>query len=167
MLILNLVLTYGIPPEFRGGVHLFIYNHHTSSGQPRVYRVTRLRTDGVHCRKSAGTGPVNLKVVPNESGSYLIAASGIDYSFLLLQFCFLLFSGKLMRLIKPSGKNRFHHMGHGEPPSKQWLGVQRAALMTDRRRSKRARLTILIYAGRGINWKGMMVFKKLRGRVLH
>ena len=23
---LNLVLTYGIPPEFRGGVHLFIYN---------------------------------------------------------------------------------------------------------------------------------------------
>ena len=31
---LNLVLTYGIPPEFRGGVHLFIYNRHTpSSGQ--------------------------------------------------------------------------------------------------------------------------------------
>ena len=26
---LNMVLTYGIPPEFRGGVHLFIYNHHT------------------------------------------------------------------------------------------------------------------------------------------
>ena len=25
---LNLVLTYGIPPEFRGGVHLFIYNRH-------------------------------------------------------------------------------------------------------------------------------------------
>ena len=31
----------------------------------RVYRVTQLRTDGVHCRESAGTGPVNLKVVPN------------------------------------------------------------------------------------------------------
>ena len=32
---LNLVLTltYGIPPEFRGGVHLFIYNRHTPSGQ--------------------------------------------------------------------------------------------------------------------------------------
>ena len=58
--------TYGIPPEFRGGVHLFIYNRHTpSSGQSRVYRVTQLRTDGVHCRESAGTGPVNLKVVPN------------------------------------------------------------------------------------------------------
>ena len=59
---LNLVLTYGIPPEFRGGVHL--WNRHTPSGQSRVYRVTQLRTDGVHCRESAGTGPVNLKVVP-------------------------------------------------------------------------------------------------------
>ena len=61
---LNLVLTYGIPPEFRGGVHL--WNRHTASGQSRVCRVTQLRTDGVHCRESAGTGPVNLKVVPNE-----------------------------------------------------------------------------------------------------
>ena len=30
---LNLVLTYGIPPEFRGGVHIFILNRHTPSGQ--------------------------------------------------------------------------------------------------------------------------------------
>ena len=63
---LNLVLTYGILPEFRGGVHLLILNRHTPSGQSRVYRVTQLRTDGVHCRESAGTGPVNIKVVPNE-----------------------------------------------------------------------------------------------------
>ena len=63
---LNMVLTCGIPPGFRGGVHFFIYNRHTPSGQSRVYRVTQLRTDGVHCRESAGTGPVNLKVVPNE-----------------------------------------------------------------------------------------------------
>ena len=54
------MLTYGIPPEFRGGVHL--RNRHTPSGQSRVYRVTQLRTDGVHCRESASTGPVNLKV---------------------------------------------------------------------------------------------------------
>ena len=42
-------------------------NRHTPSGHSRVYRViTQLRTDGVHCRQSAGTGPVNLKkVVPN------------------------------------------------------------------------------------------------------
>ena len=38
-------------------------NRLTSSGQSRVNRVTRLRTDGVQCRKSAGTGPVVLKVV--------------------------------------------------------------------------------------------------------
>ena len=62
----NLVLTYGIPPEFRGGARLFIKNRHTPSGQSRVYRVTQLRTDGARCRESAGTGPVNLKVVPNE-----------------------------------------------------------------------------------------------------
>ena len=60
---LNLVLTYGISPEFRGCVHL--RNRHTPSGQSRVYGVTQSRTDGVHCRESAGTGPVNLKVVPN------------------------------------------------------------------------------------------------------
>ena len=45
---------------------LIYLNHHTTSGQSRVYWVTQLRTDGVHCGESAGTGPVNLKVVPNE-----------------------------------------------------------------------------------------------------
>ena len=39
-------------------------NRHTPLGQSRVYRVTQLRTDGVICRESAGTGPVVLKVVP-------------------------------------------------------------------------------------------------------
>ena len=34
------------------------------SGRSRVYRVTQLRTDGIHCRESAGTGLVVLKVVP-------------------------------------------------------------------------------------------------------
>ena len=41
-------------------------NLHTPSAQSRVYRATQLRTDDVHCRESAGTGPVSLKVVPNE-----------------------------------------------------------------------------------------------------
>ena len=55
---LTLVLTYEIPPAFRGGV-LYIYlNRHTPLGQSRVYWVAQLRTDGVHCRESAGTGPV-------------------------------------------------------------------------------------------------------------
>ena len=44
----------------------FIYlNRHTPSGQSRVYWVTQLRTDGVHCREFTGTGPANLKVVPS------------------------------------------------------------------------------------------------------
>ena len=58
---LNLVLTTGIPPDVHGGVYIFY--HHTPSGQTRVYRVTQLRTDGLHCRESAGTGPVVLRVV--------------------------------------------------------------------------------------------------------
>ena len=45
----------------------YIYlNRHTPSGQSQVCRVTQLCTDGVHSRESAGTGPVNLQVVPNE-----------------------------------------------------------------------------------------------------
>ena len=28
-----------------------------------------MRTDGIHCRESAGTGPVKLKVVPNSAAS--------------------------------------------------------------------------------------------------
>ena len=38
----------------------------TPSGQSQVFRVTQLRADGVDYRESAGTRPVNLKVVPNE-----------------------------------------------------------------------------------------------------
>ena len=44
----------------------FIYLHrqNTPSGQSRVNWAMQLRTDGVHCRESAGTGRVVLKVVP-------------------------------------------------------------------------------------------------------
>ena len=42
---------------------IYFYQHHTQSGQSRVYRVAQLRADGVHCRESVGTGPVVLKVV--------------------------------------------------------------------------------------------------------
>ena len=44
--------------------HTFIYlNRHTIGSQSRVNRVMQLRGDGVHCRESAGTGPVNSKRV--------------------------------------------------------------------------------------------------------
>ena len=41
---------------------IYLYRH-TPSGQPRVYLVTHLRTDGVHCRESASTGSVIPKIV--------------------------------------------------------------------------------------------------------
>ena len=53
--------THGIPPAFRDGVHLY---RQPPLVQSRVYRVTQLRTDNVHCRESAGIGPIVLKVIP-------------------------------------------------------------------------------------------------------
>ena len=44
---LNLVLTHGIPPDFRA-VSIYL-NRHTPSGQSQVNRVTHLRTDDVQC----------------------------------------------------------------------------------------------------------------------
>ena len=61
-LIIYLALTHGIPPHFRGGILILIIQA-TAIGSVRAYRVTQLRTDGVHYRESAGTGPVNIKVV--------------------------------------------------------------------------------------------------------
>ena len=61
---LNLIgwcLLTGIPPACRDGVHI-LYRQ-PPSGQSRVDRTTQLRTDGVHCRDSAGTGPVDVKIV--------------------------------------------------------------------------------------------------------
>ena len=46
-----------------GAASIYSYRH-MPSGQSRVYRITQLRTDGVHCRESTGTGSVVLKVVP-------------------------------------------------------------------------------------------------------
>ena len=45
---------------------LLYLKRHTLSAQSRVHRVTQLRTDVVHCLESTGTGPISLKVVPNE-----------------------------------------------------------------------------------------------------
>ena len=41
-------------------------NRHTPLGQCRIYRVTQMHTNGVHCRESAGTGPL---VSPQGSSS--------------------------------------------------------------------------------------------------
>ena len=51
---------------------IYVYRH-TPSGQSRLNRVTQLCTNGVHCRESAGTGPVVLKIVRGMG----VASSGI------------------------------------------------------------------------------------------
>ena len=53
--------------RFPDGVHMY---HQPPSGQSRVYRITHLRTDGIHCQESAGTGPVVLKVVPATGAAF-------------------------------------------------------------------------------------------------
>ena len=57
----------GIPPDFRGGVHTFTQPYAIVSVSS--YRVTQLRTDGVHCRESAGTGPVVPSSVVLDTGA--------------------------------------------------------------------------------------------------
>ena len=65
MLRLNLVLLTGfLPISAAASIYLFIPPY--VIGSVLSYGVTQLRTDDVHCRESAGTGPVVLKVVPNE-----------------------------------------------------------------------------------------------------
>ena len=56
------LLTEFLPSSAATSIHLFKPPH--AIGPVAVYRLTQLRTDSVHCRESAGTGPVNLKVVP-------------------------------------------------------------------------------------------------------
>ena len=50
---------------------MYLYRH-TPSGQSRVYRVTQLHTDGVHCQEYAGTRQVVLKVVPVMGAAFAI-----------------------------------------------------------------------------------------------
>ena len=57
-----IVLTDGIPSTFRGSVHLFIPLIAISSVQSLPGHAVAYQW--LHCRESAGTGPVVLKVVP-------------------------------------------------------------------------------------------------------
>ena len=68
---------------------IYLYRY-TLSGQSRVHRVMQLRTDDVHCRESAGTGSVVLKVVSVMGAAFssftigrLMAASLFPYSLLV------------------------------------------------------------------------------------
>ena len=61
---MNLVFTHGIPPDFSGGVHIFIPPYAIGPVSSLLSRA--MRTNDVHCRESAGTKPgvVVLEVVP-------------------------------------------------------------------------------------------------------
>ena len=63
---------------------LYIYRQPTS-GQSRNYRITQLRTDGVHCRQSTGTEPVALKAV-GVTGSCLFGYHHAPLFFMRLSF---------------------------------------------------------------------------------
>ena len=67
---------------------VYLYRH-PPSDQPRVDQVPQLRTDGIHCRESAGTGPAVLKVVPATGAAF----SGITMDQLM---CASLFPHPLM-----------------------------------------------------------------------
>ena len=62
---LNMMLTGFLPISAAASISLFktVIRHWAS---PEFIRIVQLRTDGVHCREYAGTGPpVNLNVISN------------------------------------------------------------------------------------------------------
>ena len=82
---LNQMLTHGIPPDFLDGVHMY---RQPPSGQSQVYRATQLRTNDVHCRESAGTGPVALKVVVPVTGAAFAGHHGPIINSMCVSFLF-------------------------------------------------------------------------------
>ena len=82
---LNLIgrclLTGFLPLSAAASIYLY---RQLPSDQFRVYQVTQLRTDGVHCRKSVGTGPAVLKAVPVSGAAFSgIIMHQFLYAFLL------------------------------------------------------------------------------------
>ena len=90
---LKMVLTQGIPPDFRDGVHIY---RQPPSGQSRLYRVTQLRTNGVHCRESAGTGPVVPKAVRVRDAPFQVSPWAIFYTPLVSRTLILVWSGYII-----------------------------------------------------------------------
>ena len=94
----------------------FIYlNRKTPWGPSRVYRVTQLRTNGVHCREPACTGPpVNLKVVPNgcclgrSPWNHLVCAS-LSHTYYLLYW----YEVGTLKVSNASGYLRNSQLGFG------------------------------------------------------
>ena len=64
LLVIVLTLAHRILPAFRNAVHLFRQAPSSIGSVPSSSGHAPLRTDGVHCRESAGIGPVVLELVP-------------------------------------------------------------------------------------------------------
>ena len=73
---LNLVLTYGIPPEFRGGVYLFIKIAIRHRVSPEFIGPRNCVPMAFTAESSTGTGPIDLKVVPLTTGAALAVHYG-------------------------------------------------------------------------------------------
>ena len=84
------MLNHGIPLAFRDGVYMY---RQPPSSQSRAYRVTYLRTDGVHCRDPAVTGLLLvLKAVLFENVCYArpgkviaVIRLGVDMHYTILE----------------------------------------------------------------------------------
>ena len=63
------MLTHRIPPDLHGGIHLFIPPYAIGL-VPSLSGHAITFTNGVHCRESAGTGPVVLKIVPATGAAF-------------------------------------------------------------------------------------------------
>ena len=58
---------YYLPLSAAASIYLY---HQPPSGESRLYHITHLRNDGIHCRESTGTVPTIFKVVPVKGAAF-------------------------------------------------------------------------------------------------
>ena len=74
----NSAYSRALPRSMRRPFITYLYRQ-PPSGQSRVYHITQKRTDDVHCRESAGTGPVVFKVIPVTDAAFLQVSSRTNF----------------------------------------------------------------------------------------
>ena len=121
---LNLVLAYGVPPEFRGGVHLFVYNRHTPSGHAVAYRwrsLLRVRRHGASKPQGSSERVLPWQVTMNQlifaSRShthywYKVGMLKVPAEYLVLMFGWRIFGTKARNTT--ATKRNIHHILIGQ-----------------------------------------------------
>ena len=90
-----------------------IYLHsQPPSGHPRVYQVAQLRTDGVPCRESAGTGPVVFKVVPVTGAAFAGYRGPINVR-VLFSYTHYWHEGSMLKISKSTSVVKVNVFGTG------------------------------------------------------